>query len=82
MTLTPLKTPPEAAKILRKSPESVISLIRSGSLRASNVGQGAKRPRYLISEDAIADFLAAREVRPRAKAPRRKRDPEVIEFFK
>ena len=75
-------TPPTAARILLVSPESVIHLIETGQLRGSNIGQGTKRPRYRIRVDAIEDFLAEREVRPRVRAPRRRKDPEVIEFFK
>lgn len=76
-------TPPEAAKLLRVDPATVICWIRSGELLASNLAsRSARRPRYRISRQALDDFLAGRQVQVRPKIIRRKRnDARVIKFF-
>jgi len=76
-------TCPEVAKYLRISPEKCIGFIRSGELKAFNVGKGKTKPRYRISQQAIDDFEASRLVITQPKTTRRKRrrDPSIIEFF-
>lgn len=76
-------TPPEAAKLLRVDPSTVIGWIRSGELRAVNLARrDAKRPRWRISRAAIEHFLAGRAAVPRRlPAKRRRRDERVIQFF-
>jgi hypothetical protein len=66
------------------SEHTVLGWIHACELRAVNVGRspGAKKPRWRISEQALADFEAART--PTLPAPRRvrgKRPAEVIEFY-
>lgn len=69
-------TPPEIAKRLRVSNEKVLGWIRLAELKAVNVGNGL-RPRYRISPDSLALFLASREVQPPAPHVRRRwRRPE------
>lgn len=65
------------------APESIIAAIRRGELRAIDVATpGSARPRFKISPDAIREFEAAREVRPRIKPVRRRRSTTVIQFYK
>lgn len=51
----------EVAARLRIRPKTVRKFIRSGALKASNIGT-AKRPRYAIREDFLDAFLEARAV--------------------
>jgi hypothetical protein len=63
---------------------AVLSWVRSGELRAVNCARhaGAKKPRWRISGEALAQFEAART--PAAPAPRvrRQKPPSVIEFYR
>ncbi len=65
---------------------TVLGWIRSGELKAVNVGRrsGAKKPRWRISPEALAAFEQLRTATPlRPRTPRRKRqDAGVIEFYK
>jgi hypothetical protein len=78
-------TPPALAKLWGVKPDKVIGFIRRGELQAINIGTNPNgRPRFLISEEAIAAFEARRAVVPQVKvtrARRKHRDPRVIEFF-
>lgn len=74
-------TPPEAAKLLRVDPETVIGWIRAGELRASNLARrGTTRPRFRIAREAIDAFLAGREIH-RRPTPRKRTAGRVIKFF-
>ena len=57
--VTALLTPNDIAARLQISAEQVRSLIRSGRLRAVNVGSGKKRPLYRVSEKALDEFIKA-----------------------
>jgi excisionase family DNA binding protein len=64
---------------------TVLGWIRSGELRAVNVGRrpGAKRPRWRITQEALAAFEMARtQTPPPPKSRRRNRPADVIEFYK
>ncbi|MSQ94327.1 MAG: DNA-binding protein [Gemmataceae bacterium] len=64
---------------------TVLSWIRSGELRAVNVGRrpGAKKPRWRITQEALDAFeLSRTPTPPQPRALRRKRPVEVIEFYK
>ncbi len=65
-------TPPEIAKLLRVSPDTVLGWIRRAELRAVNVGSGMKRPRYRVSRASLDEFLRLREVQPPAPFRRRR----------
>lgn len=81
MTLRYL-TPPAVAKRLGVDHHRVLAWIRSGKLRAVNLGDGPIRPRYRIDPGDLGDFLAGRAVVPPAKAERRRRnDPNIIRFY-
>lgn len=64
---------------------TVLTWIRSGELRAVNVGRrpDGKKPRWRITEEALAVFEVARtSAPPKPRAPRRKRPNDVIDFYK
>lgn len=64
---------------------TVLGWIKTGELRAVNVGRrlGAKKPRWRITEEALQEFELLRTPNPPLpRARRRKRQAEVIEFYK
>jgi len=74
-------TPPAVAKLLHVRPDRVRAWIRSGQLRAVDLSDGT-RPRFRISESDLQIFLNRRSAAPEPKVSRRRRrDPDVIEFF-
>lgn len=67
------------------SEHTVLGWITSGELRAINVGRksGAKKPRWRITEQALAAFEQVRTPTPALQRGRRKqRQGDVIEFYK
>jgi hypothetical protein len=72
-------TPPELAKLWGVAPEKIVFWIKSGELPAIDASRvrGA-RPRYLIDEDAIAEFEARRQVTPPLPQPKRRRKSGAI----
>ena len=78
-------TPPQLAKQLGVSPDKVLTWIRKGELHATNVAAaGSSRPRHRISPEDLAEFQRTRQNVPPPPKPvrRKKKDPNVIEFFK
>jgi excisionase family DNA binding protein len=74
-------TTAEIGAQLKISEEAVRDHIHAGRLRAVNVGNGSRRPRWRITAEALDEFLAAQTAPPRAtRRPRKRRGP-VIEFF-
>jgi hypothetical protein len=64
---------------------TVLGWISRGEILAINVGRrpGSKKPRWRITEKALADFEAARTATPpQPRAQRRRKDPAIIEFYK
>jgi excisionase family DNA binding protein len=64
---------------------TVLGWIRSGELRAVNVGRhpGSKKPRWRITTEALTAFEQMRTPTPPAPRVRwKKRPAEVIEFYK
>ncbi len=60
-------SPPQAAKLLGVAVDTIHLFIRSGKLKASNLGQ-AGHPRWKISRTAIEEFMNARSnSRPAAR---------------
>jgi excisionase family DNA binding protein len=63
---------------------TVLQWIRSGELRAVNVGRrpGARKPRWRITQEALEHFELARTPAPPPPRARRKERPAgVIEFY-
>jgi excisionase family DNA binding protein len=62
---------------------TIASWIRSGQLKASNVGKGLIRPRWRIALSDLKAFLARRQVQadPPAARRRRRTDHEVTQFY-
>lgn len=78
-----LHTVADVAARLVVGEAQVLDLIHSGRLAAVNVGLGAQRPRWRITPDALALFLASRATPARPTAKRRWRTAEhVTQFFK
>jgi excisionase family DNA binding protein len=64
---------------------TVLGWIASGELRAVNVGRhlGTKKPRWRITQEALAAFEMARTQTPPPPKTRRRNQPAgVIEFYK
>jgi transposase len=84
MPVTSFLSPPAIAKRYGVDPHKVLSWIKRGELHAIDVaGQTGGRPRYRISQEAIAQFEARRSAEPSPKITRvrRQRDQLVEEFF-
>ena len=75
--------PREIAAMYRISINKVLAWVRSGELKAINVGRdNAKRPRFLIPVESLSAFEASRASRPPAtKAKRRRRQPADVKSF-
>lgn len=82
---TPYLTPPQIARRLGVKPAKILGFIARGELHAVDVSERrGKRPRWKVSHEALATFLAVRASRqtPPATSRRRPRKQEtVIEFF-
>ena len=78
-----LLTVADVARRLVVSDEQVLAHIRSGRLRAINVGLGRQRPRWRIAPEALEEFLSARTsaLAPPTTRRRKNRQANVIEFF-
>jgi excisionase family DNA binding protein len=65
------------------SPATVACWIRSGELRALNVGRAPakKKPRFKVMPDALAAFELSRTVSPPPERVRRRRSPEIIDRY-
>jgi excisionase family DNA binding protein len=64
---------------------TVLGWIRHRELRAMNVGRrpGAKKPRWRITQEALEAFEQLRTSTPPVpRARRRRRPPDLIEFYK
>ena len=70
-------TPPQAAKVLGVSVDSVHQFIRSGKLKASDLGQ-AGRPRWKIAKQNIEAFMDGCSNAKPVPPPRQKRRTAVI----
>lgn len=78
-------TPPQVARARGVKPAKVLAWIATGELEAVNhAGSVTGRPRWRISDAALAAFDRARSNRggPERAAPRQRvRQSNVIEFF-
>jgi len=74
----------ELAEHFRVGEGTVLRWIRSGELRAVNVGRrpGAKKPRWRITPEALETFeLVRTHNAPPPPTRRRRRQAEVVEFY-
>lgn len=72
-----LLTPREAAEIVGVSTDHVRSLIKQGSLVATNVGLGKRVQRWRVSPDELQAFIRQRRNRP--EPVRRRRRSDIME---
>jgi hypothetical protein len=66
------------------TPHTVLHWIKNGDLKALNVGRrlGAGKPRWRVTPEAIQEFEKVRTPTPSlARARRRKREVDVIQFY-
>lgn len=69
-------TPPKLAARLGVNPDKIWHWIATGELRAINVALSAQgRPRWRITEEAVAEFESLRSSQPKIRRTRRKRAP-------
>ena len=73
-------TPPEIARDLRISREKVLNWIRNGLLRGVNVGE-ATQPRYRVFDADYDKFKIARTAVKPPPTRRRRKLPQVEDFF-
>lgn len=78
-------TPPQLAKRWLCTPETVLSHIKAGRLRAFTLSPpDAKRPRWRISPDAITEFerlhSAHQPQQPVRRRRQAKREPQYVEY--
>lgn len=66
-----LLKPQQVAQQLGVSPDTVLGWIRSGQLKAANLG--ANRARYVIDRQAVDEFLRKRQPEPPEKRPPKRR---------
>ncbi|MBX9792569.1 MAG: helix-turn-helix domain-containing protein [Pirellulales bacterium] len=74
-------TPPEVAKLWRVRRETVLAWIKSGHLRAINVAEPCRRPRYRIDPIDLAAFKERRTVAHRQPPQRRNGRSDITEFY-
>lgn len=85
MSIDPVRylTPPQIADHLGCKPETVISWIKNGELKAINLARlGSMKSRYRVSPEALAAFELARSVIPKEPTVRRRaqQDPNIKKF--
>jgi transposase len=66
---------------------TVLGWIKAGELKAVNVGRqpGKLKPRWRVSQSALEQFELQRTATPAMPTPRKqrkRREPEVIQFYK
>jgi hypothetical protein len=71
----PTFKPPAVARAMGVGHDTVLGWIRSGELRASNLAPLGKRPRWIVTPEAIDEFLKRRQHVPPPKKPGRRRRP-------
>jgi excisionase family DNA binding protein len=71
-------TPPQVAKLLKVRREKVVGWIKTGKLRAIDVG--GERSLYRIPQAALDDFERATQVTPPKSVPRRQ-PSQVPDYF-
>jgi excisionase family DNA binding protein len=73
--------PPQVARELRVSPDTVLDWIRKGQLTASNIATG-NRPRWIIKRSDLDTFLKTRQPQPQVTVTRRKRRDDGFKKYR
>jgi excisionase family DNA binding protein len=62
---------------------TVLQWIHNGELKALNVGRTptGKKPRWRISEEALAEFEAKRTPTPAVPRAKRRKPQDVVQFY-
>lgn len=72
-------TPPELAKIWRRHPSAVVSLIKSGKLKAFTLSPpGTRRPHWRIRKEAVGEFEKEQE---QQQAPPAKQQARPVKAY-
>ncbi|WP_425397292.1 helix-turn-helix domain-containing protein [Aeoliella sp.] len=73
----------QLAERMQVKPQTILSWIHNGELRAIDVSSrpGCGRPRWRIPADALLDFEAKRLGFQEPKPRRRRKSPTVTEYF-
>jgi transposase len=72
----------EVARRYRVSPDKVRAWVARGELAAVNTASVlCARPRWVIRPEALAEFERRRAGGPAPKPPRRRRRPEVKDYY-
>ena len=66
-------SPPEVAKRYGVSPDTVRAWIENGQLKATNIGQGKKKPRFRIEPQSLEEFDRKRTAESRPPTPSKRR---------
>lgn len=77
-------TPPQVAERFAVDPHKVLDWIRRGELHAIDCATvTGGRPRYRVSQKALEQFELHRSAtpQPRITRCRRRKDPNIVEFF-
>ena len=75
-------TPPKLAKQWGCSPETVLSLIKSGRLRAYTLSPpSSKRPRWRIPPGAVSEFENGGFQQKPKRVARRQKQEAVTQYF-
>jgi hypothetical protein len=78
-------TPPAVGRLLGCGSDKVLSLIRSGELRASNLASGSQRPRWKINPADLEALLERRSnsAGSHSAAPQatRRRIPQAVKKY-
>jgi hypothetical protein len=81
----PMTTPRALADRYGTTTQTILNWIRRGELKAINIGRtpNGRKPRWRISEAAVAEFEAGRTQRVAAPVRRRKRGSgsAIVEFY-
>ncbi len=81
--MSTMHSPADVAAALRVKIDRVYSLIAAGELTAVNIAQQrGGRPRWRISDEALAQFLRSRQSVKPSPATRKRRKPQgITQYF-